>query len=131
MFPNCTIALVSCSIELILNGVRTLDLVLSYIHTYQCCSCSSLNQSKDIWKNSSKNTRVCVLTHKYPCMQNIIGGHIFHVIKTHDLTQNIFITQVSFQREKMWKMIFLQIFHNGRSMCKKRCKKLNINDRRL
>jgi hypothetical protein len=130
-FSNWTIALVSCSIELVLKGLRTLELVFSYIHTYWCCSCSSLNQSKDIWKNNSKNIWVCVLTHKHPCMQNIIGGHIFHVIKAHDLIQNIFITRVSFKGEKMWKTIFLQIFHNGRNVRKKRCKQLNIDNRRL
>jgi hypothetical protein len=47
-FPNCTIALLSYSIELVLKGVHTLQLVLTYIHTCQCCSCSSLNQYKDI-----------------------------------------------------------------------------------
>jgi len=64
-------------------------------------------------------------------MQNVIGGYIFHVIKAHDLTQNIFTTQVLFQRKKLWKIIFLQVFHNGKGMCKKRCKQLNINGRKF
>ncbi len=43
------------------------------------------------------------------CMQNIIGGHIFHVIKAHDLTQNIFTTRISFQKEHVEEGFFLNL----------------------
>jgi hypothetical protein len=35
-----------------------------------------------------------------------IGGHIFHVIKAHDLTQNIFMAQFHFKEKKCGRHFF-------------------------
>jgi hypothetical protein len=56
-------------------------------------------------------------------MQNIIGGHIFHVIKAHDLTQHFYGSSFVLERENVEDDFFYKSFTMG-----KRCAKKGANN---
>jgi len=56
-------------------------------------------------------------------MQNIIGGHIFHVIKAHDLTQHFYGSSFVLERENVEDNFFYKSFTMG-----KRCAKKGANN---